>query len=138
MCAFRARNVPVWTRRKVRDFYDNRYQTGAIFEEEKIMQPLPPALRSELLKSVHSEFIEHTHFFKTLEEQIVLKICNTMEPLFLSAGYVWPDPSRMCRNHDPMDRGQLTFMNRWPPGVYCCGRVKWGGSCFSSDQGRCT
>ena len=86
---FRAKNLAYTTRKKVRNFYDNLYVNKTVFDEEKLLSPLPPQLSREVIRDMYEDVIKSSALFRGLEDQteIVTKLCINMKTFVVKQSF---------------------------------------------------
>lgn len=76
----RAKHFPYVVRKKVRYFYAHLYANKTVFDEQQILDHLPPGMASDLVYHMYADVINGTPFFKQLSNEVVTKLCLAMHP----------------------------------------------------------
>ena len=82
-----------------------RRKTG--YDEQELLDRLPPALSKELLDHLYRSQLAAVAIFKGLPEQVIAKLCFAMKPYkALKSDYIYRE-GEVCREFFIIEEGQV-------------------------------
>eukprot|EP01051_Picozoa_sp_SAG22_P002455 SAG22_NODE_110_length_19679_cov_45.046527_7_plen_410_part_00 len=72
--------------REVREFMLVLYRKRTGYDEQKVIQSLPPGLAKKLIAELYLQSVQNVPLFRGLQEEAVVKICYALKPLHLPKG----------------------------------------------------
>jgi hypothetical protein len=84
------RNISLAMRRRVHAYYGNCWRTsGAIYEEDSILNDLPPNLRSIVVQQISVEAISRIPMLKGLQDVCAAEVYVNMYPHYFEEGLIY-------------------------------------------------
>ena len=69
----KVKKCPVGLRKRVRTYYEHLYQNKTVFDEQSMMEVLPPVMKFELVGFMYGEIIEKSMLFRDLDEEVITR-----------------------------------------------------------------
>ena len=82
----RTKRCPHAMRRSIRNYYEHLYENKTVFDEQKILKGLPPAMRTQLVHFMYKSIIETCMLFRSLDDDVISKLCTLLQPYPAPAG----------------------------------------------------
>ena len=79
----RQKRFPPETRKRVRHFYQHLYSNKTVFNEDAIVNNLPPDMGHDLIEHMYASVIKGTPFLRKLQDEhreVITKLCLSMQP----------------------------------------------------------
>ena len=66
---------------KVLNYYSHKYKNNVAFDQEELLDELPPAMSAHLMYTLYGNLIKEVPYFRGLDEVVLVKLSSIMKPM---------------------------------------------------------